>query len=244
MWWAGLAQAGLGLAQTVTSAISMAGLPKRREFTVDPALKEVQGRYRKVADEGYSQAERSAFQQQLARQTGSSNRTMHNLGLASLGPSIANIFNVDALNKFSAGSAAASRQGLSGLANTASQIQASRDRETYAFNQELAQKRAALGGAMQAGTKNLVGGITGSAGAKFAQDQNAAYLQSLEGLYGNNTMSPVTTPPSGTVGSPLGAPMGFLPPSNSMGGSVGPAGGNVYNPLGQTNQMGALNWPY
>jgi hypothetical protein len=179
MWWAGLVQAGMGIIQTGISAAAMKNLPKSQEFEVTQGLRDVERRYQTVADQGASSAERAAFNQMMARQTNSANRRLHDVGMGGLVGAVSSIYNIDAQNRFAASSEAIRRQGLAGLAGVSSQIQGIKNMNTSAFNTELNMQRQALGNAMQAGTQNMVGGITGSMGAKFAQDQNQAYMDAF-----------------------------------------------------------------
>jgi hypothetical protein len=179
MWWAGLVQAGLGAVQTISSSIAASKLPSQQKYKVAPEMREAMGMYKDMANTGASGAERAAFDQRLARRSNSATRTLQNIGLSSLGPAISNIFSNDANNRFAEMSSGIRRQGIAGYAGQAGQIQGIDNMNVSAFNQELNMKRQALGQGIQTGTKNMVGGITGSMGAKFAQDQGNAYMDYL-----------------------------------------------------------------
>lgn len=243
MWWAGLVQAGMGAIQTLSSLSAMNKLPKSQEFEVTQGLRDVERRYQTVADQGASSAERAAFNQMMARQTNSANRTLRNVGMGGLAGSVSGIYNIDAQNRFAASSEAIRRQGLAGLAGVSSQIQGIKNMNTSAFNTELNMQRQALGNAMQAGTQNMVGGITGSMGAKFAQDQNQAYLDAFgpnnQGVGQNTTQSPYANNPSPLNPNYIGANgQGYqgYPSANMPAYSGTPTTQNPYIP-GNSNYM-------
>jgi hypothetical protein len=170
MAWIGAVTSGItGIAQIAASAAAAKKLPEARKFEATPQMKRAEEMAERRAEQGMSQAERALFEQGMARRTSAAERSMRNLGLSGAG--ISGLFNIDAMNQFSAQSEAERRRGEQMYAGIAGQMQAIQDRETSSFNQMLQQQRTALGQAAASGMKNLTGAF-----GMAAQAANTAKL--------------------------------------------------------------------
>ena len=149
-----------GIVQAASAAKAAKNLPEAQKYEATPQMIKAEEMALRRAEQGMSSAERALFEQGMARRTGAAERSLRNLGLAGLGVGMSNIFNIDAMNQFSAQSEAERRKGEAMYAGIAGQMQNIQDRETSSFNQMLNQQRVALGQAAASGMKN----ITGAAG--------------------------------------------------------------------------------
>jgi hypothetical protein len=149
-----------GIVQAASAAKAAKNLPEAQKYEATPQMIKAEEMALRRAEQGMSSAERALFEQGMARRTGAAERSLRNLGLAGLGVGMSNIFNIDAMNQFSAQSEAERRRGEAMYAGIAGQMQGIQDRETTSFNQMLNQQRVALGQAAASGMKN----ITGAAG--------------------------------------------------------------------------------
>jgi hypothetical protein len=182
MAWIGpVVQGVTGLVQTIAASRAAKKLPEAREYTATPQMVKAEAMAERRAEQGMSAAERAAFEQGMARRTGAAERSLRNLGLAGLGVGMSNIFNIDAMNQFSAQSEAERRKGEAMYAGIASQMQAIQDRETASFNQMLQQQRTALGGAAASGMKNITGAFGMAAQAANTNKLAEAYASSGDG---------------------------------------------------------------
>jgi hypothetical protein len=132
-------------------------------FTPTSSMLESTAMLQRRAREGATPAEEATFRQNLARQTASAERAMRNAGVSGAG--IANIFNIDALNRFSELSEQTRRQGEQMYANQAMRMQGISDANTRAYNQQLRAQQIALGQAGAAAGQDISGGVMGIASA-------------------------------------------------------------------------------
>jgi hypothetical protein len=121
----------------------------------------------------------------MARRTGAAERAMRNLGLAGVAQGVSNIFNIDAMNQFSAQSEAERRRGEQMYAGIAGQMQAIQDRETASFNQMLQQQRTATG-------------AVGTAAQAYNTNKLAEAYAGSGDTININTGTPATTPATTT----------------------------------------------
>jgi hypothetical protein len=179
MAWIGpVVQGVTGMVQTIVASSAAKKLPDAQKYEATPQMIKASEMALRRADQGMSEAERLLFEQGMARRTGAAERSLRNLGLAGLGVGMSNIFNIDAMNQFSAQSEAERRKGEAMYAGLAGQMQGIQDRETSSFNQMLQQQRAALGGAAASGMKNITGA--------FGMAAQAANTNKLAEAYGNS----------------------------------------------------------
>jgi hypothetical protein len=157
--WMMLAQMGIGAVQSAISASKASELPDPEQYSVSPELRGAFNEARTRSQQGYSPAERAAFNQMLARQATASKQMFRNVGMSGAGAAAANIMSVDALNQFAAGSEAARRQNFGQYAGLASEIQGVRNMEVGRQNQRLLMEEQALGGGIQAGISNMFQGL-------------------------------------------------------------------------------------
>ena len=103
MAWIGpVVQGVTGLAQTMMASAAAKKLPQSQKYTVSPEMRKAEAMAERRAEQGYSTAERSAFEQGMARRTGAAQRAMQNIGMSGIAQGVSNIFNIDAMNQFSA----------------------------------------------------------------------------------------------------------------------------------------------
>jgi hypothetical protein len=179
MAWIGpVVQGVTGIVQTIAASKAAKNLPEAREYTATPQMRRAEEMALRRAEQGMSAAERAAFEQGMARRTGAAERAMRNLGMSGLASGISNIFNIDAMNQFSAQSEAERRKGEAMYAGIAGQMQSIQDRETTSFNQMLQQQRTALGGAAASGMKNITGAFGMAAQAANTAKLADAYASS------------------------------------------------------------------
>jgi len=179
MAWIGAVVSGVtGLVQTIAASKAAKKLPEAREYTATPQMRRAEAMAERRAEQGMSAAERAAFEQGMARRTGAAERAMRNIGMSGIAQGVSNIFNIDAMNQFSAQSEAERRKGEAMYAGIASQMQGIQDRETSSFNQMLQQQRTALGQAAASGMKNLTGAFGTAAQAYNTNKLAEAYANS------------------------------------------------------------------
>jgi hypothetical protein len=208
MAWIGpVVQGVTGLAQTIAASAAAKKLPDAQKYEATPQMKRAEEMALRRAEQGMSAAERAAFGQGMARRTGAAERAMRNIGLAGVAQGVSNIFNIDAMNQFSAQSEAERRKGEAMYAGIASQMQGIKDRETSSFNQMLQQQRTALGGAAASGMKNITGAFGMAAQAANTNKLAEAYAKSGDTYNynlggGTDTTTPATTPDTTTAPPP------------------------------------------
>lgn len=155
----GAIQAGMGIAQTAIAASKASKLPQDQKYTASPEFRAAFDQAKSRSQQGFSPAERAAFDQSLARQGTAAKRMFQNVGLSGAGAAAANIMSADALNQFAAQDANIERQNFGQYMSAARGMQSIQDAETNRFNTQLNMQRQALGGAMQSGLGNIMGGI-------------------------------------------------------------------------------------
>jgi hypothetical protein len=179
MAWIGpVVQGVTGLAQTIAASAAAKKLPESKSYGATPQMKKAEAMAERRAEQGTSSAERAAFEQGMARRTGAAERAMRNIGMSGIAQGVSNIFNIDAMNQFSAQSEAERRKGEAMYAGIAGQMQGIQDRETSSFNQMLQQQRTALGGAAASGMKNITGAFGMAAQAANTNKLAEAYANS------------------------------------------------------------------
>ena len=177
-WIGAVVAAGMGIYQAVSASKAAKNLPDAKSYGATPQMKRAEEMALRRAEQGVSPAERALFEQGMARRTGAAERSLRNLGLAGLGVGMSNIFNIDAMNQFSAQSEAERRKGEAMYAGIAGQMQGIQDRDTTSFNQMLQQQRTALGGAAASGMKNITGAFGMAAQAYNTNKLAEAYAKS------------------------------------------------------------------
>lgn len=218
MAWVGAVVQGVtGIAQTIAASQAAKNLPEAQKYTPSPQMRRAEEMALRRAEQGMSAAERAAFEQGMARRTGAAERAMRNLGLAGVAQGVSNIFNIDAMNQFSAQSEAERRRGEQMYAGIAGQMQAIQDRETASFNQMLQQQRTALGQAAASGMKNLTGAFGTAAQAYNTNKLAEAYAGSGDTI-NINTGTPATTPAT-TTGGGMGIPSSATAPGVGLPGT-------------------------
>ena len=214
MAWIGpVVQGVTGLAQTIASSAAAKNLPDAQKYEATPQMRRAEAMAERRAEQGMSAAERAAFEQGMARRTGAAERAMRNIGMSGIAQGVSNIFNIDAMNQFSAQSEAERRKGEAMYAGIAGQMQGIQDRETTSFNQMLQQQRTALGGAAASGMKNITGAFGMAAQAYNTNKLAEAYANSGTGAdpMGKMAMAEAPTPgllPSVDTSAPPAIPAG------------------------------------
>ena len=173
MWWMGLIQAGVGIAQTAIAA-SQKTTPMQK-YAATPESRMAGQMALQTAQQGASGAERAQFNQQLARQGTAAKQMFQNVGLSGAGSAAANIMSIDALNQFAAQNSAIKRQGEGAYANWAQGMQSISDQNVAQNNQLALMEAQAQGEAFQTGTKNFVKGLDVSSNAMLANKSIDAY---------------------------------------------------------------------
>ena len=207
-----------GIVKSASAASAANKLPDAQKYEATPQMIKAEEMAERRAEQGYSTAERAAFEQGMARRTGAAERSLRNLGLAGLGVGMSNIFNIDAQNQFSAQSEAERRKGEAMYAGIAGQMQGIQDRETASFNQMLNQQRVALGQAGASGGKDITGAFGMAAQAANTNKLAEAYANS-GGTYGD-------------FGGGVGGGGGFGGGGGGAFGDFGGGGGNFPGGLG------------
>ena len=199
MAWIGpVVQGVTGLVQTISASQAAKNLPDAQKYEATPQMKRAEAMAERRAEQGMSSAERAAFEQGMARRTGAAERAMRNIGMSGIAQGVSNIFNIDAMNQFSAQSEAECRKGEAMYAGIAGQMQGIQDRETSSFNQMLQQQRAALGGAAASGMKNITGAFGMAAQAANTNKLAEDYANSGDTInynLGTGTTGATTTTP-------------------------------------------------
>jgi len=201
-WIGAVVSAGMGIYQAVSASKAAKNLPDEQKYEPSPQMKRAEAMALRRAEQGMSAAERAAFEQGMARRTGAAERAMRNIGMSGVAQGVSNIFNIDAMNQFSAQSEAERRKGEAMYAGIAGQMQGIQDRETSSFNQMLQQQRTALGQAAASGMKNIAG-AAGMAAQSYNTNKLAeAYANSGDTINYNlgtgttGATTPATTTPS------------------------------------------------
>jgi hypothetical protein len=158
--------------QIVTGAIkssqtqkALSELPDPQQFTISSEMRRGLEMAERRAEQGASAAERSAFEQGMARRTGAAERAMRNIGLGGLAQGLSNIFNIDAMNQFATQSEAERRRGEQMYMDQAARLQAQKNMDVAAANERLRQAQVALGQAGAAAGQDMSGGAMGIASA-------------------------------------------------------------------------------
>ncbi len=224
----GAIQAGMGIAQTAIAASKASKLGDDQKFSVSPELRGVYNKALQRSEQGYSPAEKAAFQQQLARNATSANRMFQNVGMSGIGRAATNIMGADATNQFAAQGANIRRQNFGDLASAANRIQGVQDAETQRHNTQLNMQRQALGGAMQSGLSNVMGGInTGINAQQMSQTLNQPTGGQSQ-TFGNQAVSPQVAPASPQMTGPWS-------PTTLEGGGI---------PYSYANEQNGYNGPF
>jgi len=177
-WIGAVVSAGMGIYQAVSASKAAKNLPDEQKYEPTPQMKRAEEMALRRAEQGVSPAERALFEQGMARRTSAAKRAMRNIGMSGVAQGVSNIFNIDAMNQFSAQSEAERRNGEAMYAGIAGQMQGIQDRETSSFNQMLQQQRTALGGAAASGMKNITGAFGMAAQAANTNKLAEAYASS------------------------------------------------------------------
>jgi len=246
MAWIGpVVQGVTGLAQTIAASAAAKKLPDAQKYEATPQMRRAEAMAERRAEQGMSAAERAAFEQGMARRTGAAERAMRNIGMSGIAQGVSNIFNIDAMNQFSAQSEAERRKGEAMYAGIAGQMQGIQDRETSSFNQMLQQQRTALGGAAASGMKNITGAFGMAAQAANTNKLAEAYANSGTGAdpMGKMAMAEAPTPgllPSVDTSAPPAIPAG----AGSPGITFDPYAPTMQSYQLPTDPLGAPQIPY
>jgi hypothetical protein len=134
--------------QMVTGAIksaqtkkALSELPSPQQFTISPEMRRGLEMSERRAKEGFSSAERAAFEQGMARRTGAAERSMQNIGMSER------------------------RRGEQMYIGQAARLQAQKNMDVDAANERLRQAQVALGQAGAAAGQDMSGGAMGIASA-------------------------------------------------------------------------------
>ena len=188
------AQMGMGAVQSIISAAKASDLPEPEQYSVTPELRGAFNEARTRSQQGYSPAERAAFDQMLARQANSAKNMFRNAGLAAAGTASANIMSIDALNQFAAGSEAVRRQNFGQYAGLAEEIQQVDNMEVGRQNQRLMAEEQALGGGIQAGISNMFQGANTGQNINWMNQAAEIYKGGMGGnLLGNQQQTGFNT---------------------------------------------------
>ena len=230
-WVGAVVQAGMGIYQAVSASQAAKKLPDAKSYGATPQMKRAEEMALRRAEQGVSPAERALFEQGMARRTSAANRAMRNIGMSGVAQGVSNIFNIDAMNQFSAQSEAERRKGEAMYAGIAGQMQGIQDRETTSFNQMLNQQRTALGQAAASGFKNITGAV-GTAAQSYNTNKLAeAYANSGDTINigtGTDPMGKMAEAPDSGLNL-SNAPKGFGLESMQEGGSA-----NAFTPSQDT----------
>ena len=245
-WIGAVVSAGMGIYQAVSASKAAKNLPDEQKYEPTPQMKRAEEMALRRAEQGVSPAERALFEQGMARRTSAAKRAMRNIGMSGVAQGVSNIFNIDAMNQFSAQSEAERRQGEAMYAGIAGQMQGIQDRETSSFNQMLQQQRAALGGAGASGMKNITGAFGMAAQAANTNKLAEAYANSGDTYnYNLGGGTDATTVPVSGSNVPDPAAVSYIPqqvPGYQGLGTVATYGsGNT--PLGYTNDYNQFMFP-
>lgn len=213
--WMMVAQMGMGAIQTAISASKASQLPDPKQHTVSPELRGAFNEAKTRSQQGYSPAERAAFEQTLARQANASKQMFQNVGMSGAGAAAANIMSIDALNQFAAGSEAARRQNFGQYASLAGDVQRVGDMEAQRFNQRLMAEEQALGGGMQAGISNMFQGL--NTGQNVGQMNKAMDVYQGMGTGGGGGVQMPSFKPSQSPS--MGTPQQSTPMWGGFGGN-------------------------
>jgi len=245
-WIGAVVSAGMGIYQAVSASKAAKKLPDAQKYEATPQMKRAEEMALRRAEQGMSAAERAAFEQGMARRTGAAERSMRNLGLSGVAQGVSNIFNIDAMNQFSAQSEAERRRGEQMYAGIAGQMQAIQDRETSSFNQMLQQQRTALGGAAASGMKNITGAFGMAAQAANTAKLAEAYANSGDtynyNLGGGGPMGKMEAPtpdllPTVDTSAPPAIPPGAGYPGVTSTSVLGPEGMPMQAPTQTSFQL-------
>jgi len=239
-WIGAVVSAGMGIYQAVSASKAAKNLPDAKSYGATPQMKRAEEMALRRAEQGVSPAERALFEQGMARRTGAAERAMRNIGMSGVAQGVSNIFNIDAMNQFSAQSEAERRKGEAMYAGIAGQMQGIQDRETSSFNQMLQQQRTALGGAAASGMKNIAGAAGMAAQAYNTNKLAEAYANSGDtynyNLGGGGPMGKMEAPtpdllPTVDTSAPPAIPAGAGYPGitapDSSSATASPFGSNV-----------------
>lgn len=190
MWWMGLIQAGVGIAQTIIAA-NQETTPMKRYITA-PESKVAGQMALRTAQEGASREDRAQFNLDLARRDAATMQMFKNSGLTSAGTAATNIMGIDAINQFAARNSDIKRQGEAAYTNWAQNVQNTSDKNVAQNNQLAIMEAQAKGGAIQAGIGNIVGGINTGSNAMLASKSIDTYGKIAENA--KSDMSSTLTP--------------------------------------------------
>jgi len=213
--------AGVGLLQTAISAGKAKNMEKPQGFSVSPEARIFHKMALERAGEGHSPEEKAYFEQLLARGGTATRRTLQNVGLAGVGSAAANIMGIDAMNKFASDGANIRRQNFSILGQAVGDIQSVQNMQSQ---QELSQyntESQALGGGIQAGIGNIIGGLQSIDNEQMINKAIKTYSQGGLGSGGTSNASLV----------------------GGNGGNAG-LGGNGVGLLEQANNPYSINKPF
>lgn len=172
----------------ITGAIQSSSAQKAARELEDPTSLQLTPEQQKFGaetlkryKEGMTPGERSAYMQNMARQTGAAERAMRNLGMAGLAPAISSIYNLQGLQNLAAQNAQISRDALSQYGQFAGTSQQVSDREAQRANAFRDAKAEAIGKTQQSGMENIMQGVMGGIGGFGDLGTMAGYDEMYKG---------------------------------------------------------------
>lgn len=170
----GLGSMILGGVQTLGGLFGLIGLGKKPKYTVSPELQQAYDRSQTMATMGFTPQEEAAYQQNVARnmatqQQRASDLAGGNLAMAMGGMNAAN--QLASQNQLATADAQLMRQNIQNAQQMALQMQQQKNLATQAAINQRMMTEQSLGGAMQQGLNNLVGGINYNQAMNFYGDQ-------------------------------------------------------------------------
>jgi hypothetical protein len=163
MWWMGLIQAGVGMAQTIASAVAASNIGDRQAVKMSDAEKRAGSMAEYSARVGFSPAERAYFEKNLAMQQNVAKQHANSMGFP--GAAIAGITGAQAMGEFASRNAEVKRGALGAYTNYGIRESELYNENARAFNNERAQAIAATSGGIGAGIGNMIGGLNSTSNA-------------------------------------------------------------------------------
>jgi hypothetical protein len=161
MWWMGLIQAGVGIAQTAIAASQKT--PSMQKYSMTPENKLAGQMALRTAQQGASGAQRAQFDMRLARQGTATKQMFQNAGLN--GSTAANIMSIDALNQFAAQDSDTKLKGEAAYTNWAQIGQGLANKNVEGSNAYANEIAKGQGETLKAGIGNIIGGANAASNA-------------------------------------------------------------------------------
>lgn len=188
MWWMGLIQTGVGIAQTAIAA-SKETTPVQK-YSMTPENRLAGQMNLRTAQQGASPEEILAFNQRLANQTASANKIYQSVGLMGMGDAANRIMNNDAQIRFAEQNSNIKRQGEAAYTNWAQVGQGLENKNVEENNALAMAEKEAKGAAIQAGIGNMIGGINSSSNAMLTNKTIDIYKEMFKKANNDVTQEP------------------------------------------------------